>query len=335
MVHRKKQCAAIAKAAVDAGLRPVIIVAGPTASGKSAAALAIARAFAGAIVNADSMQVYRDLNILSARPGLAEMRAVPHFLYGVLDAAARCSAGRWRTLATAAIDRIHSGGGLPIVVGGTGLYLKALMAGIAPVPPISDAVRARARARLETVGAAAFHAELAARDPDAGRHIRPSDPQRLVRAWEVIEATGRSLYDWQREAASTGDRDLARYRFLPILLMPKRGGLYAACDARFAAMVEVGAVAEVAALRARGLDAALPAMKAVGVPEIGRYLAGEWDRATMLAMGQQATRRYAKRQYTWFEKQMESVYRVGGKFSESDPEKIFTKIHDFLLTLQA
>lgn len=335
MVHRKKQSAASASRAGDGSPRPVIVVAGPTASGKSAAALAVARAFGGNVVNADSMQVYRDLAILSARPTIAEMGEVPHHLYGVLDAATGCSAGRWLALATAAIDHIHRSGGLPVVAGGTGLYLKALMAGIAPVPPIPDDVRARARAHFEAIGPAAFQAELAARDRENGTDSRPADPQRLIRAWEVLEATGRSLRAWQRETIPSDGHDPARYRFLPLLLMPDRAALYDACNRRFGAMVEAGAVAEVAALQARGLAPDLPAMKAVGVPEIGRFLSGEWDRATMLAKGCQATRRYAKRQYTWFGKQMESAYRVNEKFSESVSAKIFNKIHDFLLTPHA
>jgi tRNA dimethylallyltransferase len=332
MVHRKKQSAAIAKPVAGTVLRPVLVVAGPTASGKSAAALAIAGAFSGAVVNADSMQVYRDLRILSARPTAGETRTVPHFLFGVLDARERCSVGRWLALATAAVEHIHEAGMLPVVAGGTGLYLKALMDGIAPVPPIAEAVRAGARTRLARVGPAAFHAELAARDPEAGRRILRGDPQRLLRAWEVLEETGRSLYDWQRRRPIEGGYDPGRFRFLPILLMPERAALYPACDARFGAMVDAGAVAEVAALRARRLDSDLPAVKAVGVPEIGRYLAGDWDRATMIDQGRQATRRYAKRQYTWFGKQMESIYRVNEQFSERVLDEIFTKIHDFLLT---
>lgn len=311
---------------------PVIVVAGPTASGKSAAALAIARAFGGTVVNADSMQVYRDMAILSARPTAAEMGSVPHRLYGVLDAAERCSAGRWLGLAERAIDGIHAAGGLPVVAGGTGLYLKALANGIAPVPDIPDRVRAVARARHAEMGGAAFHAELAARDPEAGKRLSPTDPQRLIRAWEVVEATGRSLYDWQRMPPPRDGYDPARYRFMSLLLMPDRADLYAACDRRFSRMIDAGAVAEVAALRARGLDPDLPAMKAVGVPEILDYLAGTRGRGGMIEKGQQATRRYAKRQYTWFGKQMESDCRVAGKFSESVLEKIFPKIRDFLLT---
>lgn len=311
---------------------PVIVVAGPTASGKSAAALAIARAFGGTVVNADSMQVYRDMAILSARPTAAEMGSVPHRLYGVLDAAVRCSAGRWLGLAERAIDGIHAAGGLPVVAGGTGLYLKALANGIAPVPDIPDRVRAVARARHAEMGGAVFHAELAARDPEAGQRLSPTDPQRLIRAWEVVEATGRSLYDWQRMPPPRDGYDPARYRFMSLLLMPDRADLYAACDRRFSRMIDAGAVAEVAALRARGLDPDLPAMKAVGVPEILDYLAGTRGRGGMIEKGQQATRRYAKRQYTWFGKQMESDCRVAEKFSESVLEKIFPKIRDFLLT---
>lgn len=347
MVHRKKQSAATAKGthevtggeATGAGATngaatggPVVVVAGPTASGKSAAALAIAREFDGTVINADSMQIYQDLAILSARPGIDDLLAAPHRLYGVLDAATRCSAGRWQTLAARAIDEAHGLGRLPIVAGGTGLYLKTMMQGIAPTPDIPEEVRARATARLNELGPGAFHDELARLHPGAAAGIRPTDRQRLLRAWEVLTATGRSLRSWQQDQTVGGAGFEPRYRFCSFLFMPDRADLYRDCDLRFGEMIEAGAVAETAALLERKLQPDRPAMKAVGIPEIARYLGGEWSHALMIDKGQQATRRYAKRQYTWFGKQMESDYRVDVKFSEREKAKIFSKIREFLLT---
>lgn len=278
---------------------PVLMIAGPTASGKSALALALAEAAGGVIVNADSMQVYRELHILTARPDAAALARVPHRLYGVLSAVEACSVGRWRLMALDEITAAHAEGALPILAGGTGLYLKALMSGLAELPEIPAAIRAAAGARHAALGGAAFHAELAARDPAAAARLRPSDRQRLIRAWEVIEATGRSLADWQDGTAGAGDMTI-----LPILVLPPRAALYAACDARVAAMIEARALEEVRALLALRLDPALPAMKAIGVRELGAVLDGTASLAEATARMQQATRNYAKRQLTWLRHQM-------------------------------
>ena len=307
---------------------PVLIVAGPTASGKSALALAIAEAFDGTIINADSMQVYRDLRVLTARPGPdAEARA-PHRLYGVIDAAEACSAGRWRRLAVAEIEAARGAGRLPVVVGGTGLYLHALLHGLAPVPPIPAAVRAEARGLHAVLGGVAFQARLAERDPDAAR-LAPGDTQRLIRAWEVLTATGRTLADWQRMPGG-GERNGAA----TVLLLPPRAALYPACDARFAGMMELGAVEEVRALLARGLAPDLPAMKAVGVREIADMLRGRATRDEAVAAAQQATRRYAKRQLTWIRHRMAGLQSLSldAQYSESLLPKIFAFIRQSLLT---
>lgn len=308
---------------------PILIVAGPTASGKSALALAIAQAFGGTVINADSMQVYRDLRVLTARPGPdAEARA-PHRLYGVIDAAEACSAGHWRTLALAEIEAARDAGRLPVLVGGTGLYLHALVHGLAAVPPIPAVVRAEARALHAELGGAAFHARLAARDPEAAARLQPGDSQRLVRAYEVVLATGRTLGDWQRAPSPGGVGDIAA-----VLLLPPRASLYAACDARFAAMLEGGAVEEVRALLARGLAAELPAMKAVGVREIAGMLRGRATRDETVAAAQQATRRYAKRQITWVRHRMAGLrlHGVDAQYSESLLPEIFAFIRQSLLT---
>lgn len=281
----------------DGSANPVLVIAGPTASGKSALALALAERLGAVLVNADSMQLYRELAVLTARPSEAELATVPHRLFGILPAAEPCSAGRWRELALAEIAAAHTQAQLPILVGGTGLYLEALMRGIAQTPSVPASVREKVRARLAALGPAALHAELARRDPHAAARLQPGDRQRILRALEVLEATGKPLSQWQAEAARAAPAGLA---FETVLLMPPRAALYAACDRRFAHMVEAGALDEVRALLALGLDPGLPAMKAIGVAELGAYLAGKTSLAGAIRAGQQATRRYAKRQFTWF-----------------------------------
>jgi tRNA dimethylallyltransferase len=310
-----------------------IIVAGPTASGKSALALALAEEFGGTIINADSMQVYRDLAVLTAQPGAVEQARAPHRLYGVIDAAEACSAGRWRAMALAEIERARGEGRVPILVGGTGLYLRSLVDGLAPVPPVPAAIRAEARALHERLGGPAFRDALGALDPEAAQRLAASDGQRLVRAFEVATATGRPLSSWQRQQGPAPDLTAAA-----IILLPPRPALFAACDARFLAMMQAGALAEVAALLARGLAPVLPAMKAVGVPELGALLAGKLTRAAAVAAAQQATRRYAKRQYTWFRRQLPQTRRIQrmlviAQFSESLSAEIFSFIRQFLLTV--
>jgi len=295
-----------------AGSQPVIIIAGPTASGKSALAVELAVAFGGTIINADALQTYRDLRILTARPDDAALARAPHRLYGYLDAGERGSVAAWRELALVEIDAAHAAGRLPIVVGGTGLYLRALQRGLAAIPAIPSEVHAEGAALFRSLGGAAFREHLAALDPNAASRLPPGDRQRLIRAWEVVTATGRTIGRWQ--AASPA---MAAYRFASILSMPPRAELYAACDARLAAMIAAGGLAEAAALRERGLDPELPAMKAVAVPELLGHLRGEIDLATALALAQRATRRYAKRQLTWFRHQLTADLLLNEKYSES------------------
>jgi tRNA dimethylallyltransferase len=251
----------------------IVIVAGPTASGKSALALAIAEEFGGTIINADSQQVYRDLAVLSARPGDAEMARVPHRLYGVIDAAENCSAGRWLALAKAEIHAACAAGGLPILVGGTGLYLEALLNGLAELPPIPASAREEAKALHAELGGVAFRERLATLDPVSAAKLGANDTQRLTRAYEVALATGKSLSQFQAEQAPPPD-----LRAAAIVLTPEREGLYQACDARVTAMVAQGAEGEVRALLARGLAADLPAMKAVGLRELGAAIEGRATR---------------------------------------------------------
>ena len=276
----------------------VVIVTGPTASGKSGLALALARALDGVVINADSMQVYRELSILTARPDADALAAVPHRLYGVLSGRTACSAGQWRAMAVADIEDARSHGRLPLVVGGTGLYLRALEKGLARMPAIPAPVRAAARDRMAEIGGAAFHAALAERDPTMASRLHPSDRQRLIRAWEVLEATGRSLAAWQDSA-----HDGTPYRFAQVVLLPPREALYRACNGRFEAMVAAGALDEVRALLDLGLSPDLPVMKALGVRELAAHLRGGDSLAAAIAKAQQATRRYAKRQMTWLRTQ--------------------------------
>jgi tRNA dimethylallyltransferase len=308
--------------------RPVLVVAGPTAGGKSTLALAAAEEFGGTVVNADSMQVYRDLRILTARPTDAETARAPHRLFGVLDGDDSCSAGRWRAMAAVEIAEAHRGGRLPIMVGGTGLYLAALAGGLADIPKVPVDVVASVERRLKQAGAAALHAELAARDPAMAARLRPSDPQRLARALGVLEATGRSLADWQARPTPP----LPALAFHRVLLMPPRAELYAACDARFTAMLAAGAIEEVRTLLARGLPSSRPVMKAIGVAELGAVLAGRMTLAAATAKAQQATRNYAKRQRTWFRHQMIADQTTETKLSESTVAGIFAKIRHFVLT---
>jgi tRNA dimethylallyltransferase len=315
-----------APARPSAGQQPFLIVAGPTASGKSALALAIAREFDGVIVNADSMQVYRELAILTARPGQAELDAAPHRLYGVLPASERCSAGRWREMAMAAMAETPAK--LAIVTGGTGLYLRALRQGLSPIPDIPADVQNDGAGLLARIGAPALHQELATLDPQTARRLQPGDSQRILRAWLVAKATGRALSEWQCEVplADTGPS-------LCFTLMPPREQLYEAIDGRFRRMVEQGAIEEARDFLALGLDPSLPVMKAVGLRELGRMLAGEIPLEIAIAAAQQETRRYAKRQITWLRHQIPGAQVTNEQFSERVLPDIFAKIRHFLLTL--
>jgi tRNA dimethylallyltransferase len=278
-----------------------VLIAGPTASGKSALALVLAQTTGGVIINADSMQVYRDLRVLTARPTPEEEARLPHRLYGYVDAGVNFSAGAWVADAAKILTLAHADGQMPIFVGGSGLYFKALTRGLSAVPPIPPEIREGVRARLERDGVEALHAELARRDPLSAERLKPRDRSRIARALEVVEATGRSLADWHREGLPPL---LPPDSFHALFLSPERDALYARIDARFAAMLSAGALNEVAALAARKLDPLLPAMKAHGVPALIRHLAGEIVLDEAAEIGRADTRHYAKRQFTWFRHQL-------------------------------
>lgn len=278
-----------------------ILIAGPTASGKSAAALLLATRLGGTVINADSMQVYRELAVLTARPEPDEMAMVPHRLYGTVPAAEAYSVGRWLEDAAASIAEANGQGRVPILVGGTGLYFKALLEGLSPVPDIPPETRMFWREQSESFGAEGLYRALQSRDPVMAARLRPSDPQRVVRALEVIEATGVSLAEWQETAGAPVLRSEA---VLKLVVAPEREPLYAAIDARFDRMVEEGAVEEVRALVALHLDSGLPAMRAHGVRELAAYLAGAVTLEEAVTKAKTESRRYAKRQMTWLKRFM-------------------------------
>ena len=286
---------------------PLTLIAGPTASGKSDCAVRlalalIARGHKPVVINADSAQVYADLAVLSARPAAEEMRGVPHLLFGTWDGAEACSAADWAARAREFVAKVHADGGVPILVGGTGLYLRTLLDGIAPVPAIDPDVRAAVRSLPVTDAYRALEQE----DPQRAAALAPADAARISRALEVIRSTGRSLAAWQGEL-SGGIGDAVTLH--PAILLPPRGLLYPRCDARFAAMLAGGAIEEVRLLLARRLDPSLPVMRAIGVAEISAYLAGSATLADTVARGAQATRNYAKRQYTWLRHQPPADWR--------------------------
>ncbi|MDP1627017.1 tRNA (adenosine(37)-N6)-dimethylallyltransferase MiaA [Parvibaculum sp.] len=304
-----------------------VLIAGPTASGKSGLALALAERLGGEIVNADSMQVYREMRVLTARPSAADEARVPHHLYGVTAAAAPLSAGRWAVLAAAKMREIAARGRVPVVVGGTGLYFRALVEGLAPIPPIPDDIRAAVRAEVADAGPHA-HALLAEADPALAAGIRPSDRQRIARGIEVARATGRPLSAWQQ----IPPEPLVSGTFAKIMLMPDRAWLQARCDFRFDLMLEEGALEEAAAMAALGLDPLLPAMKALGLRPLIGHLAGEIGLEEAATAGKAETRAYAKRQETWLRTQMIAWNAFSAQDSESLMAKILPFIDDLGLT---
>jgi tRNA dimethylallyltransferase len=309
----------------------VLLVAGPTGSGKSALAMDAAEAFDGVIINADSMQVYRELRLITARPSPTDEARAPHRLYGFVSAAERCSVGRWLGFARSEIAAAAGAGRLPIIVGGTGLYLRALLEGLAEVPPIPAEIRREAEARHAESGGAAFRHELGRLDPEGAKRIAPGDRQRLIRAFEVARWTGQPLSEWQRRCSTPGVRD-GTGRFATIALLPSRENLYPALEARLESMLAKGAVDEVGALLALDLDPDLPAMKAVGVREIGAYIRGETTLEQATKLAKQATRRFAKRQYTWLRHQLSAELVADEQYSKRFWSRTFSFIRHRLLT---
>ena len=278
-----------------------VLIAGPTASGKSALALEIAEICGGIIINADSMQVYRDLRIITARPSPEDEALVPHRLYGHVDAAESYSTGRWCVDVRCALRSVEQAGRLPIVVGGTGLYFKALTRGLAEIPAVPAQLRLALRRRLQEEGPQPLYAELRERDPATAERLMPRDRARITRALEVVLATGRSLTEWHRDAMRPAVEPQQAVR---VFLDVNRGELYRRIEARFDAMLAAGVLDEVRALHSRGLDPSLPALKAHGVPWLIRHLEGAIDLAAAAEGSKRDTRRYTKRQAIWFRHQL-------------------------------
>ena len=282
-----------------------VLIAGPTASGKSRLALELAERIGGVVINADSMQVYREARILTARPSDADMARVPHLLYGHVSVREPYSVGRFQADAANALLECNILGRIPVFTGGTGMYFSVLTEGIADIPPVAASVRARARARLEEIGVAALHAELGARDPETASQLRPSDPQRVLRAWEVFEATGQPLARWQKETGRPVLDGLQLRRFVLDIPRPE---LRTRIEMRFRDMMRDGALEEAAALE--GLDPALPAAKILGLREMWSLRRGAMSETDAIASAVTATRQFAKRQMTWFRNRMKDWTRL-------------------------
>jgi tRNA dimethylallyltransferase len=278
-----------------------VLIAGPTASGKSAAALALARETGGVVINADSMQVYRELKILSARPSAEEEATVPHRLYGMVSVTEPFSVAKWLDHISRELETLRMANTLAIVVGGTGLYFSALERGLSPIPEIDPDVRSEARSLHAQLGNDAFYAALAERDPRTAQQLRSSDAQRVIRAWEVFEQTGQGLAEWQE---IKGNPVIEASKTVRLALLPEREKLYGRCDQRFGAMMDTGALDEARAIFAMKLDPALPAVRALGLRQLNRHLAGEATLEQAVDESKRETRRFAKRQLTWFRNQM-------------------------------
>ena len=301
------------------GAGAIVMICGPTAAGKSSLALALAQQAGGVVINADSMQLYRDLRVLTARPDDAEMALAPHRLYGVIDGAERASVAGWLDMVSVEVARARQRGALPIIVGGTGLYFHAAIHGIAPVPNVPRDIHDSCVRQLADQGGAMFRASLAKLDPAMADRLHDGDSQRLVRAMGVALATGRPLSDWQtdpHQGALMGPH-------LRIAMMPPRDVTYAAIDRRFEVMMDAGADTEVAALAARGLDASLPVMKAIGVREVMAMQAGEISRSTAVEQASRDSRRYAKRQMTWIRNNFNAEITLTKQESERNVKEIF------------
>jgi len=304
----------------------VVLIAGPTASGKSALALRLAEITGGIIINADASQVYKDLQVVSARPSPEEESRAPHRLFGHLDGATACSAAQWAAEAKAEIAAAHTQARLPILVGGTGMYLRTLLDGIAPVPEIDPAIRAEVRA-LPVAEARQY---LLAEDPEAAARLDANDSTRIARALEVVRSTGRPIRDWQADLVGGIGQQI---RLVPAVLLPPRAWLYDRCDRRFEAMLDQGGSEEVAALMSRNLDSDLPVMRAIGVPDIAAFLSGALSRDAAIEHGQNATRQYAKRQFTWFRNQPPPDWaRVESELDNVKIDELAIKLRQMTLT---
>lgn len=300
----------------------VLIIAGPTASGKSAVALMLAKKLNGAIINANSMQIYTDLPIVTACPSPADYAIVPHHLYQHIDGSVRCSVALWLKWAAQAVADVRAAGQVPILVGGTGMYLHAALHGISPIPEVSEAVHNQAQSDLDQHGGEAVKEMLTALDPILGDRLDAGDSQRLVRALGVVRETGTPLSTWQQ---LPGEGQIEG-KAVTVAILPDRTDLYAAINARFGEMMETGGIAEVEQLLARKLDPSLPVMKALGVSAVAGYLQGDYDRAQAIYLAQRDSRHYAKRQMTWIRNNFIANITFNEKYSKRNSEKYFSEI---------
>lgn len=300
-----------------------ILIAGPTASGKSAFSLMLAEKLNGVVINADSMQVYRDLRILTARPSVEEEGQAPHKLYGYLDASEVCSAADWTALAIQEIRQAQKNGQVPIVVGGTGMYFRFLLEGVAEIPDIDPEIRTQVRQWCENEGSAVLHEWLKGKDPDLYTRLHPSDSQRICRAVEVYQSTGRALGDWQKNNKHgplyQDDQKGLVHKYVLTL---GRDDLYDRCNRRFDIMVQEGALDEVAALKNRHLDSKLPCMKSLGYPELSDYLSDKLSLQDAAEISKMQTRRFAKRQLTWFRNQFKHWKMLDTQYLESECDSL-------------
>ena len=309
--------------------QPIIVIGGPTASGKSHLATVIAKKHDGVIINGDSMQIYREIPIISAQPSEKERLDVPHALYGALPASESCSVAKWLKMVFPLIDKAHAESKSPVIVGGTGLYLKSLVYGISPIPDVDPEIRKKIMEQKESLGNQNFHEKLRTVDPVMAERLHPNDSQRMTRAMEVLEQTGVSLADWQKKPL------IQRYNpesFKTFFVNPPREQLYQQCDARFLAMLENGALDEIRTLDALNLAPSLPSMKALGVPELLQFLHEKSSLDGAIAAAQQSTRNYAKRQVTWFNHQFNDASIVSYDSKEAAEEVILSELSQFLLT---
>ena len=307
----------------------VFVLAGPTASGKSDLALCLAREINGTVINADSVQLYRDIPLLTARPSQADCNKAPHRLYGYLDGTETLSAGSWRNAALLEIEACLARGRVPIVTGGTGFYLRALVSGLSPIPDIAPQIRALATSELRQYGLAGLYQKLAAVDPVTAGQIDRNNPARLLRAWEVWRATGKPLACWQQRPPEPPP---AHLRFIQILLQPERAALYASCNGRFAKMIQYGVLDQVQKLMAKALPEDSPIHNALGYRCLRAHLNGQKTRQNAIDHAARDTRRYAKRQSTWFRNQFKPDLILNTQFSKSLWPRISNDIRQFVLT---
>ncbi len=309
--------------------KKTIILSGPTASGKSALALFIAQKFDAVIINCDSKQLYKEIPIITAQPTADEMAQIPHELYGCISVAEHCSVGRWIDMVKPVIDKTHADGKIPMLVGGTGMYIKYLTEGIPQMPDIDEEIRTQVRAQIQEEGSAVTHTKLAAIDPDIAAKLEPGDSQRIARAMEVIRQTGKSLLYWQQQKA---EAIYPADSFIKFFLSPPREKVYENCNSRFVKMLDAGLMDEMKALDAMQLDPELPSMRSHGVPEMLAYLHGNMTLEEAVEQSQQNTRHYIKRQFTWFRNQMKDTVCLDDFDIDAVKTKMLKELKQFLLT---